>query len=229
MGDAYRGDGKEHILVLSPFPRDDRILNSIIKKHPNVTFDYKVVTFKKGKALDVKTVPDGISVSSVSHSINTNIPLEWWEHATILVTLSSLPVDVKLAKNLKLIHLFSAGTDRLAETPIWKDTDIPITNSSGVHGPQISEWVILQILANSHKEKLLLEWQKKHYWGKHEELGVIRDSVKQRLGVLGYGAIGRQSKLKSTSLAEILGADMISCCHRQSFGTGCHCLHCGTS
>jgi hypothetical protein len=61
MGDAYYGDGKEHILVLSPFPRDDKILNSIIKKHPNVTFDYKVVTFKKGKALDIKSVPDGIS------------------------------------------------------------------------------------------------------------------------------------------------------------------------
>ena len=66
MGEAYRGDGKEHILVLSPFPRDDRILNNIIKKHPNVTFDYKVVTFKKGKALDLKTVPDGIPQSPPS-------------------------------------------------------------------------------------------------------------------------------------------------------------------
>ena len=71
MGEAYRGDGKEHILVLSPFPRDDRILNNIIKKHPNVTFDYKVVTFKKGKALDLKTVPDGISVPSLNQLILT--------------------------------------------------------------------------------------------------------------------------------------------------------------
>jgi hypothetical protein len=66
MGEAYRGDGKEHILVLSPFPRDDRILNNIIKKHPNVTFDYKIVTFKKGKALDLKSVPDGIPQSTCS-------------------------------------------------------------------------------------------------------------------------------------------------------------------
>jgi hypothetical protein len=61
MGEAYRGDGKEHILVLSPFPRDDKILNNIIKKHPNVTFDYKIVTFKRGKAL---SVPDGIPQST---------------------------------------------------------------------------------------------------------------------------------------------------------------------
>ena len=97
------------------------------------------------------------------------------------------------------MHLFSAGTDRLPETPIWKDTNIPITNSSGVHGPQISEWVILQVLANSHRQKQLLEWQKKHYWGNHRDIGPVVDGVGQRLGVLGYGAIGRQSKLRTHS------------------------------
>jgi phosphoglycerate dehydrogenase-like enzyme len=116
------------------------------------------------------------------------------EGVTILVTLFKLP-EPKKAKNIKFIHLASAGADRLAQSPIWKETDIPFTNSSGVHGPQIAEWVALQILSASHKEKLLVEWQKKHYWGKHSELGDIRDGVGQRLGVLGYGAIGRQSEL----------------------------------
>jgi phosphoglycerate dehydrogenase-like enzyme len=53
------------------------------------------------------------------------------------------------------------------------------------------------MLSNNHKQKKLLEWQQKHYWGKHTELGYIKDYVGQRLGVLGYGAIGRQSKLIS--------------------------------
>jgi phosphoglycerate dehydrogenase-like enzyme len=100
----------------------------------------------------------------------------------------------KQAKNLKFIHLISAGADRLASTPIWKDTDVPFTNSSGVHGPQIAEWVILQILSASHKEKQMVEWQKNHIWGKGSDLGTVRDGVGQRLGVLGYGAIGRQGK-----------------------------------
>lgn len=101
-----------------------------------------------------------------------------------------------MAKNFKLIHLFSAGIDKLSDTHVWKDTEIPITNSSGVHGPQISEWVIMQILSHSHKEKLMLEWQKKHEWGTFKELGALRDCVGQRLGVLGYGAIGRQGMLR---------------------------------
>jgi phosphoglycerate dehydrogenase-like enzyme len=108
------------------------------------------------------------------------------------VTLASFPPDIKLVRNLKLIHLFSAGANQVVKTPIWNHTNITITNSSGVHGPQIAEWVIMQILSNSHQERLLLHWQKEHIWGKHTELGFMRDCVGQRLGVLGYGAIGRQ-------------------------------------
>ena len=115
--------------------------------------------------------------------------------ATIFITFTSFPRDIKLLKNTRLIHLFSAGADKLVGTPVWTDTKIPITNSSGVHGPQIAEWVTLQILSNNHKQQQLLEWQKKHYWGSPSELGWIKDYVGQRLGVLGYGAIGRQGKL----------------------------------
>ena len=157
---------------------------------------------------------------------------EYWEHATILVTLSALPSDVKLVKNLKLIHLFSAGADRLTETPIWKETDIPITNSSGIHGPQIAEWVIMQILSNSHKEKLLVEWQKKHMWGTHEAVGTVKDGVGQRLGVLGYGAIGRQSKYLTlcieTSITTIIQRTLLtqtSRPNRKIFRDGRHSLH----
>jgi phosphoglycerate dehydrogenase-like enzyme len=51
----------------------------------------------------------------------------------------------------------------------------------------------MEILTNSHKEKQLIEWQKEHKWGSHQEIGSVRDGVGQRLGVLGYGSIGRQS------------------------------------
>lgn len=186
MGEAPPQD-KEHILCLSPFKEDKSITDSIKKKHPNVSFTYRETFYEKGKPLD------------------THIPDELLKDATILVTLFKLPKP-KQAKNLKFIHLFSAGADRLPETPIWKETDIPFTNSSGVHGPQISEWVILQILSASHKEKVMVEWQKKHIWGNQSELGSIRDSVGQRLGVLGYGAIGRQTG----RIAKALGLDVIA-------------------
>lgn len=122
------------------------------------------------------------------------MPSDPWQEATILCTLAALPSDPKIAPNLKFIHFFSAGTDHVTNTPIYKDTNIPLTTSSGIHGPQISEWVIMQILSYSHKEKKLIEWQKEHKWGSHRDIGWVRDSVGQRLGVLGYGSIGRQSE-----------------------------------
>lgn len=104
-----------------------------------------------------------------------------------------MPPDPKLVPNLKFVHFFSAGTDHVANTPIYKDTDIPLTTSSGIHGPPITEWVIMQLLAFSHRQKLLYDFQKAHKWGRVPETTNIRDYVGQRLGVLGYGSIGRQS------------------------------------
>ncbi|TVY65703.1 D-2-hydroxyacid dehydrogenase [Lachnellula suecica] len=186
MGEAPPPD-KEHILCLIPLKVDPAILESIKKRHPNVDFTVREVGFDKTQALD------------------PSIPDELLKEITILVTLFKFPKP-ELAKKLKLVHLVSAGADRLASVPLWKETEIPFTNSSGVHGPQIAEWVILQILSASHKERIMVEWQKKHIWGKGAELGVVRDGVGQRLGVLGYGAIGRQAG----RVARALGLDVIA-------------------
>lgn len=108
--------------------------------------------------------------------------------------------------NLKFIHFCSAGTDHINKHPIYTSTSIPLTTSSGIHGPMISEWVVLQILANSHKQKMLLEWQREHKWGAHAAMGPLRDSVGMRLGVLGYGSIGRQV----ARVCKAMGMDVIA-------------------
>jgi phosphoglycerate dehydrogenase-like enzyme len=106
------------------------------------------------------------------------------------------------AKNLKLAHLFSAGADHIHKDPIYTDINITITSSSGTHGPMISEWVIMQILSNSHMQKKLLRWQTQHQWGSHQELLGLTDLVDLRLGILGYGSIGRQGTVCICTLAK---------------------------
>lgn len=195
MGDVRTAEEEEYILLLLPFEKDARLaklLEDIEKKHPNATLDYHHIRFTPAWKGDISGVPEGI-ISCIVHSTLLTRSQDAWEKTTILVTLASFPPNLKIIKNLKLIHLFSAGANQMTKTPVWNETDITITNSSGVHGPQIAEWVIMQILSNSHKEKLLVQWQKEHFWGPHAALGNLRDSVGQRLGVLGYGAIGRQS------------------------------------
>ncbi|MCJ1437100.1 hypothetical protein MMC27_006485 [Xylographa pallens] len=109
----------------------------------------------------------------------------------------------------EFIHFFSAGTNHVQTTPIYKETTIALTTSSGIHGPQISEWVLLTSLVSSHAYHTLHSWQTQHLWGKQSQtsrLRTIRDNVGQRLAVLGYGSIGRQV----AHVAKAMGMDVIA-------------------
>lgn len=67
-----------------------------------------------------------------SESISKDI----YKEADFLFTLGAVPDDPKTqAPKLKWIHLFSAGINQLVGKPVWDDTDIALTTSSGVHGP----------------------------------------------------------------------------------------------
>ncbi|PVH83242.1 D-isomer-specific 2-hydroxyacid dehydrogenase-like protein [Cadophora sp. DSE1049] len=191
MGEAPPQE-REYVLILLPFAHDAKVtslIDSIQRKHHHVEIEYHNIAFT------------GMAPPNL-----TSVPEDSWKKSTILVTFNSLPPSLKIVPNLKLLHLFSAGANHIFQTPIWKDTDITITNSSGVHSPQIAEWVMLQILSHSHQEKILLQWQKEHKWGAHSELNFVQDGVGQRLGVLGYGAIGRQT----ARICSALGMDVIA-------------------
>lgn len=108
-----------------------------------------------------------------------------------------------IAKTLKFIQLTSAGVNHLAAHPIFTSTSIPITTTSGIHGPPISEWVALQILSDSHLQRTMYKWQAEKRWVRAAGVGSydFRDSVGRRVGILGYGSIGRQCKAPSKAKA----------------------------
>jgi len=108
-----------------------------------------------------------------------------------------------------LIHVISAGTNHIAKTAVVTSTEIPITTSSGIHGPTIAEWVIMTSLVASRKYDTLREWHDNHAWddatGGNALFPTVSDNVSKRLGVLGYGSIGRQV----ARVAKALGMDVI--------------------
>lgn len=78
--------------------------------------------------------------------------------------------------------------------PVLKDSQIPITTSSGIHGPPIAEWTLMNWLVASRNYTKLYEAQKVHKWD--EKTPYMRgnhDQVGKKVGILGYGSIGRQS------------------------------------
>ena len=167
----------EHLLVILPFAEPTEIFDRIRKAHPYLKITYKSLHF---------TSTPWVGDEEIDPSI--------YETATLLITLSAVPLPPN-APLLRLIHFISAGTNHIQHTPIYSDTSIILTTSSGIHGPQIAEWVILTALANSHHYSLLHTWQQKHDWGKGNNirlLSSLRDKAGQTLGILGYGSIGRQ-------------------------------------
>ncbi|KAJ5183804.1 hypothetical protein N7492_001420 [Penicillium capsulatum] len=120
------------------------------------------------------------------------VPPEVYRNATILVTFVDLP-ELEDAKQLKLIHTVSAGLDHLMSHPILKESNIPITTSSGIHGPPIAEWVLVNWLVASRNYAKLYEAQKAHRWDeKTQYMRGNHDQVGKTVGILGYGSIGRQ-------------------------------------
>lgn len=98
--------------------------------------------------------------------------------------------DLPSMTSLKWIQRAGAGVEGLM-TPEIQQSDIVITNVSGIHARAITEHMFGMLLATTRTLQLAYEGQKEHKW---EHLGVhVTSLYGKTLGILGAGAIGRQS------------------------------------
>jgi phosphoglycerate dehydrogenase-like enzyme len=149
--------------------------------------------------------PISCAIICVETSVDSYI--ETIVNAKYLATLFWLPETASAIPSTKLIQFFSAGTNHVASHPIYTDSKIPLCSANGVHGPQIAEWVIMMDLVHSHSYTKLYDNQKNKIWD--QKVGMnVSDRVGKRVGVLGYGSIGRQGTLLVSFLALRGGA----CC-----------------
>lgn len=130
----------------------------------------------------------------------SKITKEQWKDVTVLLTGYSpegLP-DKDAVPRLEYVQLSSAGANAVASDPLFTDTDVAFCTANGVHGPQISEWIIATFLSFQHHLSSYLEKQKLGKWVRSNDPTV--DAVKQRVGILGYGSIGRQTARVATAM-----------------------------
>ncbi|EHK16877.1 uncharacterized protein TRIVIDRAFT_40370 [Trichoderma virens Gv29-8] len=132
------------------------------------------------------------------------LPDKEWEDATILLTGSALP-SPDIAPKLEYVQLQSAGANHVLDHPLIRDTDVTLCTASGVHGPQIAEWVVTTFLAFQHQITRYVDFQRQSTWHKLQE--PVDDAVGRRIGILGYGAVGRQI----ARVFKALGMDIYVC------------------
>ena len=136
----------------------------------------------------------------------------------VLSTLSVLPPTLDVAPKLKLLQMIGSGINHLHASPFWHSSPVPIANSSGVAATTIAEYIITTMLAAGRILPQMLAWQHASHWGpsahatgtgasRMASFNGVKNVVGQRMGILGYGAIGRQT----ARLAKALGMDVVAC------------------
>ena len=98
--------------------------------------------------------------------------------------------------NLEFVQLFSAGANHLSELPLWKWKldEVKWCSASGVHGPIIGEYVIMAILTHFHRYISAIEsFQGSGHWPirSPDNMPQQKELYKRTVGIIGYGAIGR--------------------------------------
>jgi D-2-hydroxyacid dehydrogenase (NADP+) len=88
---------------------------------------------------------------------------------------------------LKWVHAPSAGIERFLISSII-ESRILLTNSSGIHGVQVSETVFMMLLMLSKKAPLFFRQQQEKTWQR-----VVPEVLEAKtIGILGLGVIGRE-------------------------------------
>jgi len=106
-----------------------------------------------------------------------------------------LPADYETystkASRLKWLHLSSASADFNVETGDKLD-NIMVTNSRGLHSNRAAEYVIGAIIAYTKGFLKYREKQQSKVWARQELIRTNKTLAGKTLGILGFGAVGRQ-------------------------------------
>jgi phosphoglycerate dehydrogenase-like enzyme len=147
--------------------------------------------FKEGQLNRLRQVSPALEVRQQTCRNADEVSEALTTRDEILYTFFS-PTSLAVAPNLKWVQLHSAGADHLLDTPLWQ-SDIPITNASGVHATTIGEYVIGSMLAHSRHFPRLFAHQQRAEWPENRWQKFVGQELRGKtLCVVGYGSIGRE-------------------------------------
>jgi len=106
--------------------------------------------FKENLINELKDISPRLNVNTKAAKTLEEIPDDTWQRIEILYTSTILPKPEQAPK-LRWIQFHWAGIDHVIKEPILHKEGITATTMSGVHGPQITEYVLLMILAFSRQ------------------------------------------------------------------------------
>lgn len=155
---------KRHVLITAPFP--DALLERVAAVSPDLVIERD--TLPKDKW------PEGVVSEAEIHYTTDRI------------------LRPEQAPNLRWVQGHWAGVNNLVDTAVW-DSDVLLTTTSGIHAPNIGQYVMAQMLAWANRVPRWLRTQQGGQWPQGRRDMFVPDELAGRtLGIVGYGSIGRE-------------------------------------
>ncbi len=146
--------------------------------------------------------------------VRASTPDEMMAHADDVDVIYARPTPEFLAAAPKLrwVQAPSAGVDFLMTFPELVESDLILTNTRGAHGPSIAEHVFGLLLSLTRSIPTCLEWQARKHWGRSEGYRLPRELMGSTMGIIGFGAIGRNVAKRALAFdMNVLAVDAIAC------------------
>jgi phosphoglycerate dehydrogenase-like enzyme len=102
------------------------------------------------------------------------------------------PELLAAAPNVKWFQAPSAGVDFVHGLPGFAESDVTLTNTKGAHAASIAEHAFSLLLALTRGLPATGDWQKQKHWGREAGYRMPKEIRGSTVGIIGYGAIGRQ-------------------------------------
>ena len=105
------------------------------------------------------------------------------------------PRDLGRAPALRWVQVHMAGVNSLYDHPLYTQSSLPITTTSGVHAAAVAEYAIAMLLALGHRVPRMVEARRTGGWPPDLDrwpLFVPSEIRGATLGIIGYGSIGRE-------------------------------------
>lgn len=131
---------------------------------------------------------------------------DWWREVEVLYTTGIAP-SPEAAPALRWVQGHFAGADHFLDQHPALLKRVTLTTASGVHAPNMAEYILMMMLAWAHHLPRMLEYQKRVEWPQDRwALFAPRELRGGTLGIIGYGSIGRET----ARLAKALGMRVLA-------------------
>lgn len=158
------------------------------------------VDFTEAQLNKLRAVSATVEVHQMPDTPVVEVPETIRSRVNILYGWGKSVVEAHLCPNLDWLQTHSAGIDYLLDTPLWQSR-VKISTMNGIHAIPMAEFALTMMLAFRWKLPTIRRFQQQAKWPQGRwEIFAGPELRGQTLGIIGYGAIGRELARQATAL-----------------------------